>query len=62
MYAINIDGTFEQMKVRSVPAQEEPCPLLVDVIVDEQAVFELEDVEGSIVGFWLPYYVEDIKT
>jgi acetolactate decarboxylase len=61
MYAIRIDGTFEQMKVRSVPAQEEPYPLLVDVIKEEQAVFELEDVEGSIVGFWLPYYVEGIN-
>ncbi|WP_445474503.1 acetolactate decarboxylase [Methanococcoides methylutens] len=61
MYAIRIDGTFEHMKVRSVPAQEEPYPLLVDVIAEEQAVFELEDVEGSIVGFWLPYYVEGIN-
>ncbi|WP_135605254.1 acetolactate decarboxylase [Methanococcoides sp. NM1] len=61
MYAIRIDGTFEHMKVRSVPVQEEPYPLLVDVIADEQAVFELEDVEGSIVGFWLPYYVEGIN-
>ncbi|KGK97816.1 alpha-acetolactate decarboxylase [Methanococcoides methylutens] len=61
MYAIRIDGTFEHMKVRSVPAQEEPYPLLVDVIAVEQAVFELENVEGSIVGFWLPYYVEGIN-
>ncbi|WP_135612798.1 acetolactate decarboxylase [Methanococcoides sp. AM1] len=61
MYAIRIDGTFEHMKVRSVPAQEEPYPLLIDVIADEQVVFELEDVEGSIVGFWLPYYVEGIN-
>ncbi|NYT18994.1 MAG: acetolactate decarboxylase [Methanosarcinales archaeon] len=61
MYAIRIDGTFEQMKVRSVPAQEEPYPLLVDVIAQEQTVFELEEVEGSIVGFWLPYYVEGIN-
>jgi acetolactate decarboxylase len=61
MYAIRIDGTFEHMKVRSVPAQEEPYPLLVDVIAEEQAVFELEDVGGSIVGFWLPYYVEGIN-
>ncbi|WP_440951446.1 acetolactate decarboxylase [Methanococcoides sp. FTZ1] len=61
MYAIRINGTFEQMKVRSVPAQEEPYPLLVDVIKEEQAVFELENVEGNIVGFWLPYYVEGIN-
>lgn len=61
MYAIRVDGTFEHMKVRSVPAQEEPYPLLVDVIANEQVVFELEDVEGSIVGFWLPYYVEGIN-
>ncbi|MGM0770445.1 MAG: acetolactate decarboxylase [Halobacteriota archaeon] len=61
MYAIRIDGTFSKMTVRSVPAQEQPFPLLVDVIAAEQVVFELEDVEGTIVGFWLPYYVEGIN-
>ncbi|ABE51953.1 acetolactate decarboxylase [Methanococcoides burtonii] len=61
MYAIRIDGNFSSMKVRSVPAQERPYPLLVDVVANEQAVFEHEDVEGSIVGFWLPYYVESMN-
>ncbi|MCD4806219.1 MAG: acetolactate decarboxylase [Methanococcoides sp.] len=61
MYAIRIDGNFSSMKVRSVPAQERPYPLLVDVVANEQAVFEHENVEGSIVGFWLPYYVEGMN-
>jgi len=61
MYAIRIDGNFSSMKVRSVPAQERPYPLLVDVVASEQVVFEHEDVEGSIVGFWLPYYVEGMN-
>lgn len=61
MYAIRIDGNFSSMKVRSVPAQERPYPLLVDVVANEQVVFEHGNVEGSIVGFWLPYYVEDMN-
>lgn len=61
MYAIRIDGNFAHVKVRSVPAQERPYPLLADVITTEQVVFEHDDIEGSIVGFWLPYYVEGIN-
>ncbi len=61
MYAIRIDGEFDYMKTRSVPAQTKPYPLLIDVINNEQAVFELSDVKGSIAGFWLPYYVEGMN-
>jgi acetolactate decarboxylase len=61
MYAIRIDGEFNYMKTRSVPSQTKPYPRLIDVINNEQAIFELSDVKGSIVGFWLPYYVEGMN-
>lgn len=59
-YAIRIDGTFEYVKARSVPEQYPPYPRLVDVI-PHQAIFEMENVEGTMVGFWMPSYVGGIN-
>jgi acetolactate decarboxylase len=52
-YAVKIDGTFNYIKTRSVPKQQEPYPPLVEV-VKEQTVFEFHDVRGTIVGFRCP--------
>lgn len=52
-YAIVVTGTFSHMTVRSVPGQTPPYPPLTDVI-EHQAIFELEDVSGSMVGFYFP--------
>ena len=60
MYAIRIDGTFSAMKTRSVPAQVHPYPPLLAVVAD-QAVFEMGETAGTIVGFWMPYYVSGIN-
>ena len=59
-YAIEVTGRFENVQARSVPAQEKPYPPLSDAIA-EQTVFELENVEGTMVGFWCPAYVGDIN-
>ncbi len=60
MYAIRIDGDFSYMKTRSVPAQQKPYPRLAEVTKD-QPTFEFENVSGTIVGFWLPQYVENVN-
>jgi len=52
-YAIVVSGTFSHMTVRSVPGQTPPYPHLLDVI-EHQAIFELEDVSGTMVGFFCP--------
>ncbi|RJP35022.1 MAG: acetolactate decarboxylase [Actinobacteria bacterium] len=59
-YAIKIEGRFDHVQARSVPAQEKPYPPLSEAIAN-QAVFELDDVEGTMVGFWCPAYVGDIN-
>lgn len=59
-YAIKIHGTFSYVETRSVPAQEEPYPLLADVTA-EQAVFEFENVSGTLVGYWCPAYIDGIN-
>lgn len=56
-YAIKVEGTFEYIKTRSVPAQSEPYPRLVKVL-ETQPTFEFSNVTGEIVGFRLPGYVD----
>jgi acetolactate decarboxylase len=55
-YAIRIDGEFEQLTLRSVPAQSTPFPPLVDV-VKHQSVWEKTNVKGTLVGFRCPSWV-----
>lgn len=60
MYGIKISGTFDHVRTRSVPKQEKPYPKLVEV-TKNQPVFELEQVNGTIVGYWLPAYIDGIN-
>ncbi len=56
-YAIRIDGTFDYVKTRSVPRQNKPYPRLLEVL-KVQPTFEFHDIEGVMVGFRLPGYME----
>lgn len=58
--AIRLDGGFDLVRARSVPRQEPPYRPLTEVVA-EQHVFELENVEGTMVGFRFPAYVEGIE-
>lgn len=58
--AIRLDGRFELVRARSVPRQEPPYRPLTEVVAD-QHVFELEDVEGTMLGFRFPTYAEGIE-
>jgi acetolactate decarboxylase len=58
--AIRLDGRFELVRARSVPRQEPPFRPLTEVVAD-QRVFELRDVDGSMVGFRFPAYAEGIE-
>lgn len=51
--AVRVDGTFNSVRARSVPRQQKPYRPLAEVIT-EQHVFDLEGVEGTIVGFRFP--------
>ncbi len=52
-YAFRIEGSFESMRVRSVPGQTKPYPPLTEV-VEHQYLKTLEKVEGVVVGFRCP--------
>ncbi len=60
MYAIKIHGVYDYAKTRSVPKQTEPYPNLTAVI-ENQVIFSLNDVTGTIAGFRLPSYMNEIN-
>lgn len=59
IYAIRIDGTFTG-KTRSIPGKNKPYPTLTEA-AKTQSVFSLENVPGTVVGFWCPGYVNGIN-
>jgi acetolactate decarboxylase len=58
--AIRLDGRFASVRARSVPRQSPPYRPLTEVVA-EQHVFELDDVEGTMLGFRFPDYAEGIE-
>lgn len=58
--AIRLDGHFELVRARSVPRQSPPYRPLTEVVA-AQHVFELDGVEGTMVGFRFPAYAEGIE-
>ena len=59
-YGIRIDGTFDYVKTRSVPMQSKPYPPLSEAVKD-QKIFEFHGVNGTIVGFRCPDYVNGVN-
>ncbi|QSZ67408.1 acetolactate decarboxylase [Methanofollis aquaemaris] len=57
--AVVVEGTFANLTARSVDRQEAPYPPLVEVTAD-QHVFSFDRTEGTIVGFYLPAYLEGV--
>jgi acetolactate decarboxylase len=58
--AVRIDGSFDLVHARSVPRHHPPYPSLTE-IAHEQHVFDLRDVEGTIVGFRFPGYAQGLE-
>jgi acetolactate decarboxylase len=60
IYALKIEGRFSRIKVRSVPRQTRPYPPLA-LAVEQQKVFTLTDVEGSMVGCRCPSFLKNVN-
>lgn len=58
--AVRARGHFALVKVRSVPPQKKPYPLLLEAS-KKQAVFERHDVTGTLVGFRSPAWINGIS-
>ncbi len=59
-YAFRIDGEFGYIRTRSVPAQKKPYRPLVEIAA-EQPEFEYYNIEGTLLGFWCPEYIQGIN-
>ncbi|MEX0998727.1 MAG: acetolactate decarboxylase [Thermodesulfobacteriota bacterium] len=59
-YAIKVSGEFQYMKTRSVHAQEKPYPPISQA-VKEQSEFDLNNLKGTIVGYWFPLYISGVS-
>ena len=57
--AVKLTGRFAAVKARSVPAQKKPYPPLLEA-AKHQAVFDLKDIAGTMVGFREPDYAKGI--
>ena len=58
MYSIRIDGHFSHVQARSVPKQSNYLPLVE--VTRVQTVFDFDDVEGAIIGFYTPHFLNGV--
>jgi len=59
-YAVRIHGTFSNIKLRSVAKQSVPFPTLPEA-VKSQALFEFQNIAGTLVGFRCPVFVQGLN-
>ena len=59
LYAVRVDGTFRQVKARSVPPQDNFRPLVE--VAREQPEFQYENVSGTMVGFYTPDFLKGVS-
>ncbi len=59
IYALRIEGTFAEIKVRSVPKQENYRPLVE--VAREQPEFTFEEAQGTLAGFYTPSFLDSLS-
>jgi acetolactate decarboxylase len=59
IYAVKVHGFFDYAETRSVPMQIKPFPTLTEA-VENQTVFNLNGVEGTLVGFFFPSSMDGV--
>jgi acetolactate decarboxylase len=55
-YAVKVSGTFDTIEVRTPHKEDKPYPALTEALAD-QAIFESQNISGTMVGFRLPDYL-----
>jgi acetolactate decarboxylase len=58
--AIKVRGLFNFVKTRSIHKQTEPFQSL-DELVENQVTFEFENIEGTIIGYWFPKFMDGVN-
>lgn len=60
-YMVKLNGHFDSVQVRSERPQEKPYPPL-DVVMQGQTVFDLRDMDGTVIAFYCPAFMEGQNT
>ncbi|MFA7000928.1 MAG: acetolactate decarboxylase [Candidatus Omnitrophota bacterium] len=60
-YALEIEGEFEALAIRSVPAQKPPYRRMREFIPEEQKVIRRDKIRGVMVGFRMPPYTAGLN-
>ena len=58
-HAVRIEGRFEYVKTRAVAKQDKSVGL--EQAAREEPIFEFNDVEGTVVGFFTPDYLRGVN-
>jgi acetolactate decarboxylase len=61
IYALKVEGEFEYLKLRSAAIQSKPYKIL-DEALEEQGLFERKNIQGELVGYWFPAYMEELNS
>ena len=57
IYALKVTGTFSRIKCGSAEKQELPYEKTLSEAIANRPVFEWNNIQGTLVGFWFPEYV-----
>jgi acetolactate decarboxylase len=57
IYALKVTGTFTRIKCGSAEKQELPYEKTLSEAIADRPVFEWNNIQGTLVGFWFPEYV-----
>jgi len=60
VYAVSMHGTFPSMRVRSIPAQQEPFPTLTEA-AKTQVIYTYTNTTGFVVGFYTPVFFQGLN-
>jgi acetolactate decarboxylase len=60
IYAVKISGRFKYIESRSEEKQTQPYSNLAEVL-KKQSVFKFNDIEGTMVGFRFPSYMQGVN-
>jgi acetolactate decarboxylase len=61
IYALKVTGTFTRIKCGSAEKQALPYEKTLSEAIANRPVFESENIQGTLVGFWFPEYVGGVN-
>lgn len=61
-YMVRINGTFDEMNVRSEYGQTEPYKTITEALAADQTFFDYANINGTMVGLYCPVYMSELNS